>query len=79
MPKFIDSHPMKPFTPDQLNALQDAPADEFGVTHHDILFSEEENKVYCVLDAPSSDAVHKHHAKAGVECDWIHEVESTRA
>lgn len=78
MSKFIDAHPMKPFTADQLSKLQNAPADEFGVTHHDILFNEKDNKVYCVLDAPSAEAVHKHHAKAGITCDWVHEVNSTR-
>ena len=39
MPKFIDTHAMQPFTGDELKKLQDAPPDEFGVTHHDILFS----------------------------------------
>ncbi len=79
MPKFIDAHPMKPFTADQLRGLQNAPPDEFGVTHHDILFSEKEDKIYCVLDAPSAEAIHKHHAKAGIECDWVREVQSTRS
>lgn len=69
---------MKPFTAEQLTRLQNAPPDEFGVTHHDILFSEEENKIYCVLDAPSSEAIDKHHAKAGIKCEFIHEVTSTR-
>lgn len=78
MPMFIDVHPMKPFTADELKKLQTAPPDEFGVTHHDILFSEKEDKIYCVLEAPSSEAVDKHHAKAGIKCDFIREVESTR-
>ena len=79
MPKFIDTHPMKPFTAEILKELQNAPADEFGVTHHDILFSEEENKIYCVLDAPNAEAIHKHHEKAGINCSFVHEVESTRS
>lgn len=78
MPKFIDVHPMKPFKAEQLRALQDAPPDEFGVTHHDILFNEKEDKIYCILDAPNADAIHKHHAKAGITCDWVREVSSTR-
>jgi Protein of unknown function (DUF4242) len=78
VPKFIDAHPMKPFTADELNKLQNAPPDEFGVTHHDILFSEKENKIFCVLEGPNAEAIHKHHAKAGIKCDWIHEVKSTR-
>ena len=78
MPKFIDQHSLKPFTADELSELQKAPPDEFGVTHHDILFSEKDNKIYCVLDGPNAEAISKHHAKAGIECDWIHEVKSTR-
>ncbi len=78
MPKFIDSHAMKPFTADALKSLQNAPPDEFGVTHHDILFSEKDDRIYCVLDAPNRDAIHKHHAKAGISCEWVHEVTSTR-
>ena len=78
MPKFIDVHDMKPFTAEQLKEIQNAPADEFGVTHHDILFSENENRIYCVLDAPNAEAIHKHHEKAGIKCEWVHEVKSTR-
>ena len=78
MPKFIDTHPMEPFTADALSEAQKAPPDEFGVTHHDILFSEKENKIYCVLDAPNAEAIHKHHEKAGIKCDWVQEIKSTR-
>ncbi len=78
MPKYLDEHQMNPFTAEQLRELQNAPPDEFGVTHHDVLFSEEENKIWCVLDAPNKEAVEKHHEKAGLKCDWIREVESTR-
>ena len=78
MPKYIDAHPMKPFTADILRRLQKAPKDEFGVVHDNILFNEEENRIYCVLDAPNIDAINKHHEKAGVRCEWIHEVKSTR-
>ena len=45
---------------------------------HDVLVSEEDDKIYCVLDAPNAEAIHMHHAKAGIKCDWIHQVESTR-
>ena len=78
MPKYLDEHQMKPLTAQQLREAQNAPPDEFGVTHHDVLFSEEENKIWCVLDAPNKEAVEKHHAKAGLKCDWIREVESTK-
>jgi Protein of unknown function (DUF4242) len=78
MPKFIDSHPMGALSPDMLRKLQHAKPDEFGVTHHDILFNAKEDRAFCVLDAPDRESVVKHHAKAGITCDFIREVESTR-
>ncbi|MCE8424060.1 MAG: DUF4242 domain-containing protein [Candidatus Methanoperedens sp.] len=78
MPKYIDQHPMKPLKPEQLRELQNAPPDEFGVTHHEIIFSEKDNKVWCILDAPNKASVEKHHAKAKVKTDFIYEIESTR-
>ena len=78
MTKFIDQHPMTPFTAEQLREAQKAPEDEFGVTHHDLLYTAEDNKLWCVLNAPDEKAVAKHHAKLGIECEWIHRVESAR-
>ena len=78
MPKFIDAHPLKPLTEQQLRAAYRSPKDEFGVAHHDLLYDEKENKLFCVLDAPSKQAIERHHAKLGIKCDWIHEVKSTR-
>jgi hypothetical protein len=69
---------MHPLTEKQLRAAQQSPADEFGVTHHDILYNERENKVFCVLDAPNRKAIERHHAKIGITCDWIREIDSTR-
>ena len=78
MPKYNDTHEMGSIKASDLKKLQKAPADQFGITHHDILFNEKENRIYCVLDAPNAEAVRKHHAHAGLSCDWVHEVESTR-
>jgi hypothetical protein len=78
MPKFIDTHPMGALTPEQLKHLQTAAKDQFGVTHHDILYNKEEDRVYCVLEAPDRAAVEKHHNHAGIKCEWVREVESTR-
>ena len=78
MAKYIDQHPMRPSTPEQFQELQNAPRDEFGVKHDNIIFSEKDNKVWCILDAPNREAIEKHHAKAKVKTDWIYEVKSTR-
>lgn len=79
MPKFIDRHKMGPLTVGQLKKAQSAPRDKFGVTHHDILYNKKEDKVYCILNAPSKVAVAKHHREAGLNCEWIEEIESTRS
>jgi hypothetical protein len=42
-----------------------------------MLYNVEENKHYCILDAPNKDAVYKHHQKFGLKCDWITEVKTT--
>jgi hypothetical protein len=78
MPKYIDTHEMGSIDPKVLKELQSAPKDKFGVTHHDILFNQKENRIYCVLDAPSEKAVLEHHHAFGIKCDWVHEVSSTR-
>ena len=77
MARFIDQHPMKPFKAEQLIGLHKMKADEFGVTHHDIIYSETENKIWCIIDAPNKEAVRKHHEKAGVKPDFIIEVKTT--
>jgi hypothetical protein len=78
MPKFIDVHKMNPLTEQQLKQAQNAAKDEFGVTHENIIYSETENKVFCVLNAPNKEAVEKHHRKIGLKPDWIHEVKTTK-
>lgn len=44
MPKYMDQHSMKPFKPEQFRELQKAPADEFGVTHHEIFSARKTTK-----------------------------------
>ena len=78
MARYIDIHQMAPLTAEKLCEAQGTPKDEFGVTHYEILFSEKDNKVWCILDAPDRDAIEKHHAKAGIKCESIYEVTSTK-
>ena len=78
MPKYLDTHEMGTFSEEALRELQNAPVDEFGVTHHDIIFSGEHDKIWCVLDAPDEEAVRKHHEKAGIDLEWVTRVKSAR-
>jgi len=60
-----------------LRQIQASPRDEFGVSHVNILFNPEADKIYCIIDAPSKDAVEKNHDKLGIKCEWIMEVKTT--
>ena len=77
MPKFLDSHDLKGVDPSVLRGLQDAPKDEFGVSHLNIIYNKDENKCYCLLDAPNVEAIEKHHKKMGYKCDFIMPVNCT--
>lgn len=77
MTLFIDEHPMGTFDEKTLNELQNSPRDEFGITHKNILYNEDEDKIFCILDAPNKETVDKHHNKAGLKCESITEVKST--
>ncbi len=77
MPKFLDVHPMSETSEEILRQLQASAKDEFGVSHINILFNSEADKVFCLIDAPSKDSVQKHHDKLGIKCEWIMEVKTT--
>jgi len=77
MPKFLDVHPLKGFEEETLKKLQQSPIDEFGVRHLNLMYNEEEDKFFCLLDAPNKEAVKNHHEKAGIKCEWITEVKTT--
>ncbi len=77
MARFLDSHKLKGITEETLKKLQNAPRDEFGVKHVNLLYNKAEDKLYCLLDAPNREAIEKHHKKTGIKCDWITEVETT--
>jgi Protein of unknown function (DUF4242) len=78
MPKFLDSHHMKGVDENTLRNAQNSPKDEFGVIHENIMYNEKEDKLFCLLDAPSKEAVEKHHQKLGIQCEWITEVKTTK-
>lgn len=77
MTLFIDEHSMDTIDEKTLNELQNSPRDEFGITHKNILYNKDEDKIFCILDAPNKEAVDKHHNKAGLKCESIMEVKST--
>ena len=77
MPKFLDVHSLRGVDEETIRKAQSMPKDEFGITHDNMMYNAEEDKWFCLLDAPSKEAVEKHHQKAGITPEWIKEVETT--
>ena len=79
MPLFMDYHEDLKLPPEAITSIgegaKDKATDEFGVRQVE-LFHNPEGKVYCLLDAPSEDAVRKHHAALDVPCGQVHQVNS---
>ena len=78
MPKFLDVHSLKDVDEETLRKAQDSPKDEFGVSHDNIMYNREEDRFFCLLDAPNKEAIVKHHEKYGFKCEWITEVKTTQ-
>ena len=77
MTKYLDSHGLQGADPKELKKAQNDPKDEFGVSILNIIYSEDEDRMYCFLEAPDKEAIKKHHEKLGYKCDYILEVNST--
>jgi hypothetical protein len=52
MPKFLDVHSLKGIDEETIKNAQKMPKDEFGITHDNMMYNKEEDKWYCLLDAP---------------------------
>ena len=73
MSKFIDHHPMPPMSPEQAQAtvgqlksmIESKQPDSFGVTSHNVFMAPGE--AWCYNDAPSAEAVVKHHEAMGIK------------
>jgi Protein of unknown function (DUF4242) len=76
LPLFLDVHSLGKFSEDTLKRLQESSRDEFGIKDINILYNPAADLCFCIVDAPDTDAVEKHHAKLGVKCNWITQVKS---
>lgn len=77
MPQFMDYHSDLKLPTEAIQGLTEATrngdTDEFGVRQVE-LFHNADGNVYCLLEAPSADAVRKHHEALDIECGDVHEV-----
>ena len=79
MPIFIDGHKMSSLTREQIEKIANSPIDEHGVRHIELLFNEKEDKLFCILEGPSKEAIENHHNAANLKCDFIVEAEQVKS
>jgi hypothetical protein len=46
IPTYLDAHDLGNVTEEQIKQAQNAPTDEFGITHKNMLYNIEENKFF---------------------------------
>lgn len=71
----MDGHDLKGLKPKELMDAVNAPVDKHGVRTLEVLFSKNEDKLYCILDGPDEEAVKHHHHDIGLSCDFITKVD----
>ena len=52
MARFLDVHPTGGVDEEMLKKMQNELPDEFGVTTEDIMYNIEDDKVFCLIEAP---------------------------
>jgi hypothetical protein len=73
----MDIHPLGRYSDRELKSFQELATDEYGVRVLNIFYNRAAGISFCFLEAPTRDAVEKHHEKYGVKCNWITEIETT--
>ena len=69
---------MNDLNPEDLEKAVNSPRDKFGVTHLEIFYNQNEDKLYCVLDAPNEESIWKHHEALGLKCEFITNVKQIK-
>jgi Protein of unknown function (DUF4242) len=75
MPMFMDFHDDLKLPQDAIDQIAEGTrrgeTDEFGVRQIE-LYHNEDGKVYCLLEGPDEEAIHKHHEALHVPCGDVH-------
>ena len=72
--KFIDIHSLGRYSDKELKGFHELPIAEYGVKVLNIFYNRAAGISFCYLEAPTRDAIEKHHEKYGVKCNWITEL-----
>lgn len=82
MPLFMDTHKGIELPPEMRKTVEErvrtGKKDEFGVVDRGIIIDLEANELHCVLEAPDTNAVMKHHevAKVPLEHKTVHRADA---
>ncbi len=72
---FIDGHVTSKASLEKIKGIVNGDVDEFGVSTIELFCNNKAQAMYCILDAPDEDSVVKHHAKIGLTCNFITQIE----
>lgn len=75
MPLFVDVHKISEAVLGKFKDEVNADIDEFGVSSVELFYHRKSQTIYCLLDAPNEDAIVNHHARLGLKCEFVIEVE----
>jgi len=78
MPIFIDGHDVPETKELEFKKIINNPANKHGVVHKEILYNKNDNKFFCIIEAPDRESVEKYHEDAEIECDFIYEANSMK-
>lgn len=78
MPLFIDGHGLDRFSQKALCDAVKSQRDKHGVKTLEFFYNKDDNRLYCLLDAPSKDSVYAHHHDIGVDCQFVTQVDTIK-
>jgi two-component system sensor histidine kinase HydH len=78
MPIFIDGHDLPVAKEVKFKKIVNSIADKHGVTHKEILYNKNENRCFCINEAPNRQSIEKYHENADIECDFIYQTDSMK-
>lgn len=75
MPLFADEHPINEVSLVKVKEAINRDTGEFGVSMVELFYNPKTQEMHCLLEAPDVNAVLDHHAKLGIKCNSIIQVE----
>jgi two-component system sensor histidine kinase HydH len=78
MPIFIDGHDLGGSKEVKFKKIISNPTNKHGIIHKEILFNKNENKCFCIIEAPTRESIVKYHEDAEIECDFIYQADSMK-